>query len=104
MMERKGHCKCNAGKPDCSDCNAEGGDDTPPLLVRESDTGRPSLAAEHARQRLRRRPVSSQRMKALAATFASHHPVFQSSLEEKEYSYHSGPKSCAADKYYGYHS
>src|SRR6266568_7102434 len=104
MMERKGHCKCDAGKPDCSDCNAEGGDDTPPLLVRESDTEKPSLAAEHTRQRLRRRPVSSQRMKDLAKTFASHHPVFQPSLDEREYQCYSGPRSCAADKYYGYHS
>src|SRR6266496_5136902 len=106
MMERKGHCKCDAGKPDCPVCNAEGGDDTPPLLVRESDTVRPSLAAEHTRQRLRRRPVSSQRMKDLAKTFASHHPVFQPSLDEREHQYqdYSGPRSCVADKYFGYHS
>src|SRR6266496_1814869 len=88
VMERKEH-KCDAGKPDCIDCNAEGGDDTPPLLVHESDTERPSLAVDYARQRLRRRPASSQRMKALAATFASHHPVFQPSLDEKDYYYHS---------------
>src|SRR6266581_9382284 len=106
MMERKGHCKCDAGKPDCPYCNAEGGDDTPPLLVRESDTVRPSLAAEHTRQRLRRRPASSQRMKDLAKTFASYHPVFQPSLDEREklYYQYSGPKSCVADRYYGYHS
>src|SRR6266581_622966 len=106
MMERKGHCKYDAGKPDCPDYKAEGGDDTPPLLVRESDTVRSSLAAEHTRQRLRRRPVSSQRMKDLAKTFALHHPVFQPSLDEREYQYQdfSGPKSCVADKYFDYHS
>src|SRR6266568_240216 len=106
MMERKGHCKCAAGKPDCPDCNAEGGDDTPPLLVREPDTERSSLAGEHTRQRPRRRLVSSQRMKDLAKTFASHHPVFQPSLDEREYQYQdfSGPKSCVADKYFDYHS
>src|SRR6266568_2492264 len=106
MMERKGHCKCAAGKPDCPDCNAEGGDDTPPLLVREPDTERSSLAGEHTRQRPRRRLVSSQRMKDLAKTFALHHPVFQPSLDEREYQYQdfSGPKSCVADKYFDYHS
>src|SRR6266581_5434669 len=103
-MERK-VCKCDAGKPDCPDCNAEGGDDTPPLLVREPDPEVPSLV-EQARQCLRRRPASSQRMKDLAKTFASHHPVFQPSLDEREklYYQYSGPKSCVADSYYGYHS
>src|SRR6266581_6670820 len=43
-------------------------------------------------------------MKALAKTFAAHHPVFQPSLDEKEYQYYSGPKSCAADKYHGHHA
>src|SRR6266568_2966844 len=106
MMERKGHCKCAAGKPDCPDYKAEGGDDTPPLLVREPDTERSSLAGEHTRQRPRRRLVSSQRMKDLAKTFALHHPVFQPSLDEREYQYQdfSGPKSCVADKYFDYHS